>query len=338
MSDGAPQAAGAGALEQLVFGTREQARVDAAFDRLCRAHLGAPVAAVEFRAASVGVVAGVRLADGRRVVVKAHPPRESRAALAAIHRVQAHLHREGFPCPRPLLGPTPLANGLAVAEELVDEGAPRDTHDPACRRLMAEALAWHLELAKACGAPPALAGRWTAEAADGLWADEAHSPELDFRATAAGAEWIDALAAEARRRLGRSPRAPVVGHHDWSGKHMRFAGDRIAVIYDWDSVRLGPEALVAGIAAMTFTTNVDLPQVALAPTPDEVRSFVDDYSAARPTALTAAERAEIAAQATFVAAYVARCEHCAVGDHDAGSDPGSFTSALREHGRAYLDP
>jgi hypothetical protein len=39
-----------------------------------------------------------------------------------------------------------LGNGHATAETLLDEGEPRDTHDPICRRLIAEALAWHLPI------------------------------------------------------------------------------------------------------------------------------------------------------------------------------------------------
>ena len=36
-----------------------------------------------------------------------------------------------------------------------------------------------------------------------------------------------------------APAELVVGHHDWSGKHFRFADGRVTVVYDWDSLRLG---------------------------------------------------------------------------------------------------
>jgi hypothetical protein len=106
---------------------------------------------VLFRRTSVGVVVGVELDDGQRVVVKAHQPREPLSRLAAVHKVQQHLYREGFPCPRPVLGPSPLGNALGTVEQLADSGEFRDTHDPVSRRLMAEALAWQLRLARDCG-------------------------------------------------------------------------------------------------------------------------------------------------------------------------------------------
>lgn len=322
-------------MEELVFGTREGAAMDAAVDGFCRQALGAGVAETIFRAASVGVVFGVGLEDGRRVVVKAHQPRESRETLEAVHRVHVHLHREGFPCPRPLVGPSRLVNGLATAEELMDEGEFRDTHDPMLRRLMAEALALHLELARDCGQPHALGGGWDLYASDRLWPREPHAPIFDFEATAAGAEWIDAIAAKVKLLTG-APGPAVVGHTDWSGKHVRFAGDRVAAVYDWDSLRLRGEAQVVGNAAMTFTTNFDMPGLTLAPSPDEVRAFVDEYSAARPRPLTRDERGQVAARATLLAAYTARCEHCRRGSYDAEADPNSFTSALRANGEEYL--
>ena len=118
-----------GVVEELVFGTSDTATIDAAVDGFCRSQLGAAIALVLFRATSVGVVFGVRLTDDRRAVVKVHQPRESRQTLEAVQRVQAHLHREGFPCPAPLVAPTGLARGQAVAEELEDDGAVRDTHE-----------------------------------------------------------------------------------------------------------------------------------------------------------------------------------------------------------------
>jgi hypothetical protein len=326
-----------GVVEELVFGTRVEAAIDAAVDAFCRTHLAAAVGEVLFRATSVGVVYGVRLNDGRRVVVKAHQPRESAQALEAVHRVQARLHREGFPCPAPLVAPTTLAHGLAVAEELVDAGEFRDTHEPAYRRLMAEALARHLELTRACGRPAALGGGWGMYTPGRLWPRELHTPILDFEATAAGAQWIDAIAAKAKERAAAAGEL-VVGHHDWSGKHFRFAGDRVTVVYDWDSVRLGHEAVIVGNAAMTFTANFDLPGLKLTPTPDEVRAFVDEYSAARPIPLSRTEREQVAACATFIAAYTARCEHCGHRGYDATNDPNSFTWALRTYAGDYLRP
>jgi Phosphotransferase enzyme family len=321
-------------VEELVFGTRDGGAIDERVNLLCVAQLGSPVADVRFRTASVGVVFGLRLADGRQVVLKAHQPRESREKLEAVHAVQGALFRAGFPCPEPLAGPAVLADGFATVESLVDVGEFRDTHDPTYSRLMAEALAWHLDLARACGRPAALAAPSSVYASDELW-PEAHSPVFDFAATAAGAEWIDAIAVRAKA-LAAKPGELLVGHHDWSGKHFRFGGERVTAVYDWDSLRLNGEAVIVGNAAMTFTTNFDMPGLKLTPTPDELRAFVDEYSTARDAPLSRSEREQIAACATYTAAYSARCEHARRDGYDGANDANSFTTALREHGVEYL--
>jgi hypothetical protein len=323
-------------VDELVFGTADSREIETSVARFCVEKLGARPEETLFRAASVGAVFGLCLEDGRRVVLKAHQPRESSARLEAVRRLQLRLHAEGFPCPRPLIGPTPLGNGLAIAEELVDKGEVRDTHEPRCRRAMAEALAWHLELARRCADADdraGLRGGWNLYAPDRLWPTEAHSPMFDFEATPRDVEWIDAIAARAKQ-LASQDGPPIPGHHDWSGKHFRFADDRVTVVYDWDSLALGREAVIVGNAAMTFTANFEMPGLRLAPEPDEVAAFIHEYSSARPRPLTRAERARIRACATFLLAYTARCEQC--GEEDRRDDPTSFTFALKTYGDEYL--
>ena len=324
-----------GMVEEAALGTRQAVRIEALVDEFCVSELGSPVAEQLFRVSSVGLVAGVRLADGRRVVVKAHQPRESRARLQAVHNLQSDLFRAGVPCPEPLVPPRALGLGFATAQTLIDRGEVRDTHDPTCRRLIAEALASHLELTRSLACPAALAGGWSLYTHGSLWPQRAHCAMFDFAATRAGAEWIDALAAQAKP-LAQAPSRTITGHADWSGKHFRFADGQITAIYDWDSLAVCSEAAIVGNAAMTFTTNFDLPDVRRAPTPAEMGAFIDEYQAARSAPLTVAERRQIAACALFLGAYTARCEHCAVDGYRAGHNPNSFTSALREHGTVYL--
>lgn len=183
--------------------------------------------------------------------------------------------------------------------------------------------------------PPALAGGWTLFAPGRLWPKRAHAPIFDFQATAAGAEWIDTLAVEAKDAIDNAGTL-IAGHSDWSGKHFRFAHDRITAVYDWDSLAVRTEAAIVGVAAMTYTTRFDLPGVRRSPTPDEMTAFLDDYSAARPTAFSRAERSQVAAWALLLAAYTARCEHCGVDGYDPDADSDSFTATLRAHGLQYL--
>ncbi len=324
-----------GVVEEIVFGTRALSEVASIVDHFCARELGAGISEVLFRVTSVGVVVGARLDDGRRVVVKAHQPRETRTRLEAVQEIQSDLHRAGLPCPVPLTAPVALVNGHATAETLIDEGEFRNTHDPDCRRLIAQALAWHLEITAARSTPDALIGGWSLFDGDRLWPAQAHSPTFDFEATGSGAEWLDALAARAKTRLAPTGQ-PIAGHSDWSGKHFRFASDKITAIYDWDSLAVRTEAELVGVAAMTYTTRFDLPHVSRVPTPAELAAFIDEYSTARKHPLNRTERNQIAAHALFLAAYTARCEHCGVDGYDAEADSTSFTAALRTHGSDYL--
>jgi hypothetical protein len=145
--------------------------VRAEVDRICRAALGVEVAKPLFRSTAVGDVFGVRLVDGRGVVLKVHQQRESAETLAAVKRVQAYHYRAGFPCPEPLAGPVPVGDRYATVESLVVDGEMADTRRPDRRRAIAEALVERLDLARECGQrrrcsaagpriPRTASGRW----------------------------------------------------------------------------------------------------------------------------------------------------------------------------------
>jgi hypothetical protein len=82
----------------------------------CRRWLGAPPAAQLFEAGYLSAVRGLRLADGREVVVKVRPGEPRLAGCAAVHRA---LWAAGFPCPEPLVDLQPLDGYAATAEALV---------------------------------------------------------------------------------------------------------------------------------------------------------------------------------------------------------------------------
>ncbi len=130
--------------------------VPEAVDGACREALGVDARELVFRSTAVGDVFGVRVDDGRHVVVKLHQPREVPETLAAVLAVQAHQRRAGFPCPEPLSGPVAVGDRYATIETMLLDGDPADTHDPRRRRLVAEALARHLEIAAIRGSTEAL--------------------------------------------------------------------------------------------------------------------------------------------------------------------------------------
>lgn len=185
-------------VEPTVFGTTDPHQIARLFDMFCREELDAALADVLFYESSIGAVCGMRLGDGRRIVVKVHQSSRPLDFLQAIVRVQSYLIDHGYPCTRPLLDPRPLAHGIATTEEFVDEGVYCQAHDPAIRRSMAEMLAWLIQLTRT---PEAIPGLQLALfdrclPAGVIWPIP-HSRLFDFEATAAGAEWIDEIARQA---------------------------------------------------------------------------------------------------------------------------------------------
>ena len=86
-----------------------------------------------FRVAQLSEVVGVRLTDGREVVVKRRPDESGRAGRCV--NAQRLLAEQGFPCPLPLTDVV-VNEGIAVhAERFVPDGEveTKDTPEAAAR-------------------------------------------------------------------------------------------------------------------------------------------------------------------------------------------------------------
>ncbi|MGH2970555.1 MAG: hypothetical protein ACRDLE_00190, partial [Gaiellaceae bacterium] len=227
--------------------------------------------------ASVGVLLGLVVRGGDRVALKVHRTATAER-LTAMQQVQAHLWRYGFPCPRPL-----GVRGRGTLEEWRNDGDRRDAHDPEPRRALAQLLVRLVALTRglrpAVDLPP-----FFPRPGGPLW-PEPHNVLFDFEATAAGAEWIDEIAREARTRRDAAGGSLVIAHHDWTAKHVRFAGIRPTVVHDWDSMSIDYERIFVGNAAAHFTYDDPLPTV------DESLLFIADYERARPSPFTREEQA-----------------------------------------------
>lgn len=307
--------------------------------------MGAGVECFEFVASGIGSVHGIRLRDGRRVVVKVRDADVEQ--LRAIQQVQARLAESGFPAPRPLLGPTPLADGIATAEALLDDGERGNAREPAVRRAIAATLARLIDLCRAeTGLRELGPTLLTLPLEGGVWPTP-HDRRFDFDATASGAEWIDRLAMEARRQRDSDPAGElVVGHSDWRVEHLRFARGEVTAVYDWDSLALDRVPVFVGSAAHAFLCDWSADGVVYVPLLDEALAFVDDYESARGRAFTERERRVAIAALLHATAYGARCEHSdaltaggtrppAAGPPPA-IPPGTFRELLARHGSELL--
>jgi hypothetical protein len=216
----------------------------------CERWLGATPTQTLFEITHLSIVAGLRLTDGREVVVKARPPA---GRIQGCVYVQRHLWAAGFPCPEPLAGPTPMGALIATAEAFVPGGmslAP----GPDSPRLFAEALAALIRLALSVASVPTLAPPpawvWWDHDQRGTW------PFPDDRDTDLNAHsepsWLEDVGRRVRRRLARCQAPPVVGHADWEAPNLRWIDRHLHVVHDWDSIVSRPEAAIVGVAAAVF--------------------------------------------------------------------------------------
>jgi Phosphotransferase enzyme family len=213
----------------------------------CARWLGAPPTSVLFEVAHLSIVTGLRLADGREVVVKARPPA---ARLQACVHVQRHLWAAGFPCPEPLAGPHPLGTLSATAEAFVP-GGTRLAPGADSPRLFAEALARLVRLAPPVTALPTLAPppAWVCWDHDqpGTWPlPDDRDDDLNRYPEPI---WLGEVVRRVRSRLAQCRQPPVVGHADWEEPNLRWLDRRLHVVHDWDSVVSRPEAALAGVTA-----------------------------------------------------------------------------------------
>jgi Phosphotransferase enzyme family len=249
---------------------------------------------------SVGALFGLRLVDGSRIALKIHRDRAA-DSLEAVQRVQAHLYEEGFPCPQPL-----GVRGRATLERWCDEGVYRDAHDPAVRRVIAQYLVRLFRLNRPLQ-PAAGLDPFFPQMRERLWPTP-HNVLFDFEATTEGAEWIDEIAHAAKRLRDAHERELVIGHGDWTVKHLRFNGLDPTVVYDWDSLATNYETSFVGSSAATFTYTEHLP-VVLWPNVSEARAFLQEYEQERDRPFSPEERRTARAAAVYSRAYAARCTH-----------------------------
>jgi hypothetical protein len=278
-----------------------------ALEAFCLAHLGSGIRRGVFFDASVGAVHGVELLDGRRVVVKAHPPEASTSFLEAVQTVQRHLAGVGFPCPQPLVGPSALAKGLAVAEAMLDRGEVPDGRAAGVRALLARGLALLIDECRGFVDLAGFGAHPMAVADGDLWPTP-HDRRFDFESTTIGAEWIDALAERAAAARDAEKWPLVIGHSDWRVQHVRVADGELAAVYDWDSLMLMSEPQAVGSAAFGYPMNWANGQTDL-PTLEEATGFIRDYEAARGEPFTSGELRAVRGSLVYSMAYASRCGH-----------------------------
>ena len=269
----------------------------------CEEQLGSPPAGEIFRSGYLSAVIGLRLADSRAVVVKVRPdsPR-----MAECVEVQRRLFASRYRCPEPLTGAAQFGDGVATAEAYVPGGAWLPSAGSSAWDF-AGALARLVTLAARPAEVPALdpppsCANWN-HAGPGLWP---HPEDTDVNLNeVAGLDWIDDTGRRARDRLRAGASEAVIGHCDWLDANLRWNGDKLLVVHDWDRVTADSEAVLARFAAALYST-VSVKQLA---TVDETQRFFVAYRDAHGRELSADELELSWAAGVWTRVYDARCQH-----------------------------
>ena len=270
--------------------------------------------------ASVGALFGVRRRDGSRVAIKVNKLFTDEHYFDEVQQLQGLLADAGYPAPRPV-----RRIGTVTVDEWLDDGEYRNAHEPDVRRAMAHELVRFHRLATATGLRPR---RAFLRPEGALWG-KPHNVLFDFEATTSGAEWIDEIGAAARTIADRRVGTEVVGHTDWSAKHLRFS-PRLepTALYDWDSVTTDLEPNLVGTAAGSFTYTEELgDDIVVWPSTAESQAFIAEYEEERGAPFDDDERQATRAACVYLRAYAARCHH-AVGGNARESGLGDLAEAL----------
>jgi hypothetical protein len=241
----------------------------------CTRWLGAPPEAELFATGNLSAVTGLRLSDGREVVVKMRPPTPRLAGCAAVHRA---LFGAGFPCPEPLVD-VQLLNSFAASAEVLVSDVDEPPHD-GLAEVSAAALAHLVELAPDPGSVPSLdpSPSWVGwdHTGPGLW-PRLEEDEVDLNAYPEP-QWLDRVAAAVRGLLHGYASDPVIGHGDWHPENLRWKGTELIAVHDWDSVICQPEPAIAGFAAVSF---FGIYSAGLLASVEDSAAFLDAYQDAR---------------------------------------------------------
>jgi hypothetical protein len=298
-----------GAIEESVFGTADPGEMAAILDRYCSLHLGAGAADALFYLGSAGCAVGIRLRTGHEIAIKAYQERWTAPYLSAVQSVQTRLCTEGFPCPCPLVPPTPLQPGrpqLAMVESYMsDPGMKPLSGSEACAH-SAAGLARQVMLCRSIPPERAFVAH-PLRTEPGRLYPEPHSPLFDFERPSAGAAWIDDYAARASVARDADDSAPVVAHMDWSARNIRIGPRGLVAVYDWDSLAQVPESTAVGQAAATWCVTSE-PGGSEFPSLKGITEFVLRYEEESGRTFDEMQWRAAGGAAACVLAYTARCE------------------------------
>jgi Phosphotransferase enzyme family len=261
-------------------------------DGWCREFLEASPLAVLFVVSHLSEVVGIRLADGREVVVKRRVDESGRTRTCVA--AQRLLAEQGFPCPMPLTEAI-FDDSVAVHAERFVEGGEVETGDTPAAAARSAALLADLvrRLASLDLDPPLPNPEWV------RWKE---LPERQARVAVPA--WMEDTSQRVQTKLAGCGLPPVLGHADWEAQNMRWRSGEPVAVHDWDSLAWLPEAAVVGTGAGVFASHG---KPTLAPL-ESSAAFLDAYQRARGARFSPYESEIAWAASIWVALHNARDE------------------------------
>jgi hypothetical protein len=117
-----------------------------------------------------------------------------------------------------------------------------------------------------------------------------------------GPQWIDDAGRHCRDRLQAGGSEAVIGHCDWLASNLRWTGDALLVVHDWDSMTSDSEDVLVGFAAALYST-VSADKRA---TIEDTERFLVEYCRARGREFTPGELERFWAAGVWTRAYDAK--------------------------------
>ena len=290
------------AIARSIFTTDDPVSIGIQLDSFCEKTVGSSAISCSLFFLSVGATFVLDLRGQEAVVVKAHGAHQDFEKLQACSSVQERLSETGFPCPTVIVSPVLQRETVWTIHSYVEHSMPENTGSPAIREAGADGLAKLLNLTGTMGTEYPF-GRWSPRGT--LW-NEPHNVLFDFGKTSVETETIDDIARTAKEVIEEAAPREIVGHADWSCQNLSFQGDKLACVYDWDSLRYAPEECFVAGAACTFSNNYHQEPV-IPIGPEEAGSFIESYEASRGRPFTSDEHKVLRAAMAYAVGYWARC-------------------------------
>ena len=125
----------------------------------------------------------------------------------------------------------------------------------------------------------------------------------------------------------------VIGHCDWLAGNLRWSGDALLVVHDWDSMITDSEAVLVGFAAALYST-VSADELA---TVEDTERFLVAYCQAPGREFSADELQRSWAAGIWTRAYDAKYQH-AVGQPITSLSENEARERLRRTGTGSRRP